>query len=36
VPFVSMKNEPESTDPLVLRARYSRALSKLLRLYGKP
>jgi hypothetical protein len=32
VPFVSMNNEPESTDPLVLRGRYSRALTRLLEL----
>jgi hypothetical protein len=29
VPFVSMNNEPESTDPAVLRDRYSRALNRL-------
>lgn len=33
VPFVSMPNEPESTDPLVLRDRYARALGRLLELY---
>jgi hypothetical protein len=33
VPFVSMNNEPESTDPLVLRARYAGALGRLLELY---
>jgi hypothetical protein len=33
VPFVSMPNEPESTDPVVLRDRYSRALGRLLELY---
>jgi len=33
VPFVSMNNEPESTDPLVLRERYARALGRLLQLY---
>ena len=32
VPFVSMNNEPESTDPAVLRARYARALGRLLEL----
>jgi hypothetical protein len=32
VPFVSMNNEPESTDPLVLRDRYARALGRLLEL----
>lgn len=32
VPFVSMPNEPESTDPGVLRERYSRALNRLLAL----
>ena len=30
VPFVSMPNEPESSDPAVLRERYSRALVRLL------
>jgi hypothetical protein len=29
IPFVSMNNEPESTDPAVLRARYGRALGRL-------
>jgi hypothetical protein len=29
VPFVSMNNEPESTDPAVLRDRYARALGRL-------
>ena len=33
VPFVSMNNEPESTDPAVLRERYARALGRLLDLY---
>ena len=33
VPFVSMHNEPESTDPLVLRARYAGALGRLMELY---
>jgi hypothetical protein len=33
VPFVSMNNEPESTDPAVLRERYARALGRLLELY---
>jgi hypothetical protein len=33
VPFVSMNNEPESTDPLVLRGRYATALGRLLELY---
>jgi len=32
VPFVSMNNEPESTDPVVLRDRYARALGRLLEL----
>jgi len=30
VPFVSMPNEPESTDPAVLGARYGDALRRLL------
>ncbi len=29
VPFVSMNNEPESTDPVVLGDRYARALGRL-------
>ena len=29
VPFVSMNNEPESTDPAVLGARYAAALGRL-------
>lgn len=29
VPFVSMNNEPESTDPVVLEARYAAALGQL-------
>jgi hypothetical protein len=29
VPFVSMNNEPESTDPIVLEARYAAALERL-------
>ncbi len=33
VPFVSMPNEPESTDQAVLRSRYGRALGRLLELY---
>jgi hypothetical protein len=33
VPFVSMDNEPESTDPLVLRDRYAGALGRLMELY---
>jgi hypothetical protein len=33
VPFVSMANEPESSDPAVLRERYSQALLRLLDLY---
>lgn len=33
VPFVSMNNEPESTDPAVLRWRYARALGRLLQLF---
>ncbi len=32
VPFVSMNNEPESTDPLVLRDRYADALGRLMEL----
>jgi hypothetical protein len=32
VPFVAMPNEPESTDPSVLRARYAGALGRLLEL----
>jgi hypothetical protein len=32
IPFVSMNNEPESTDPAVLRERYGRALTRLLHL----
>jgi hypothetical protein len=35
VPFVSMNNEPESTDPGALRERYAAALGRLLELYGK-
>lgn len=35
VPFVSMNNEPESIDPVVLRQRYSCALSRLLDLYQR-
>jgi hypothetical protein len=33
VPFVSMNNEPESTDPAILRERYAAALGRLLELY---
>jgi hypothetical protein len=33
VPFVSMLNEPESSDPGVLRERYARALNCLMDLY---
>jgi hypothetical protein len=33
VPFVSMPNEPESTDAVVLHDRYARALGRLLELY---
>jgi hypothetical protein len=29
VPFVSMNNEPESTDPAVLEDRYAAALGRL-------
>ena len=36
VPFVSMNNEPESTDPAVLRARYGTALQRLLQLSRPP
>jgi len=32
VPFVSMNNEPESADPLVLRGRYAGALGRLMEL----
>jgi hypothetical protein len=32
VPFASMPNEPESSDPAVLRDRYARALQRLLEL----
>lgn len=32
VPFVSMNNEPESADPIVLGARYEQALGRLLQL----
>ena len=35
VPFVSMLNEPESTDPVVLGVRYGAALTRLLDLYGR-
>jgi len=35
VPFVSMDNEPESTDPEVLGDRYGRALRRLLELYTR-
>ncbi len=33
VPYVTMRNEPESTDPMVLDARYGEALRTLKRLY---
>jgi hypothetical protein len=33
VPFVSMDNEPESSDPLILRDRYAGALGRLMELY---
>lgn len=33
VPFVTMNNEPESTDPIVLDGRYGDALGKLFELY---
>jgi hypothetical protein len=33
VPFVTMHNEPESTDPLVLGPRYRRALGRLRELF---
>jgi hypothetical protein len=36
VPFVSMFNEPESTDPVVLGARYAQALGRLLELRRSP
>jgi hypothetical protein len=29
VPFVTMNNEPESTDPAVLEQRYASALGRL-------
>ncbi len=32
VPFVSMSNEPESSDPVVLHDRYARALGRLMEL----
>jgi hypothetical protein len=35
VGFVSMLNEPESTDPTVLGARYAASLGRLLDLYGR-
>jgi len=35
VPYVTMPNEPESTDPLVLDARYGEALRALKRLYDR-
>jgi hypothetical protein len=35
VPFVSMNNEPETTDPVALRQRYARALGRLLHLYHR-
>jgi hypothetical protein len=34
VPFVTMNNEPESTDPVVLEKRYGNALNKLFELYN--
>ncbi len=34
VPFVSMLNEPESTDPAILGERYARALGRLRALYA--
>jgi hypothetical protein len=36
VPFVSMNNEPESTDPAVLEERYSAALDRLWALRSAP
>ena len=36
VPFVTMNNEPESTDPAVLEERYSTALGVLWALTGGP
>jgi hypothetical protein len=36
VPFVSMHNEPESTDPVVLEARYASALGELWALTREP
>lgn len=35
IPFVTMNNEPESTDPKVLEPRYGEALAKLWELYAK-
>jgi hypothetical protein len=35
VPFVSMNNEPESTDPAVLEERYSTALGRLWALWSE-
>jgi hypothetical protein len=35
VPFVSMNNEPESTDPVVLEERYSAALGRLWSLWSE-
>ncbi len=35
VPFVSMLNEPELTDPVVLGERYGRALRRLRERYGR-
>jgi hypothetical protein len=35
VPFVTMNNEPESTDPVVLEARYSAALERLWSLWSE-
>jgi hypothetical protein len=36
IPFVSMNNEPESTDALVLRQRYATALGRLRELFLLP
>lgn len=35
IPFVTMNNEPESTDSVVLAKRYDEALGKLYKLYEK-
>jgi hypothetical protein len=35
VPFVTMNNEPESTDPAVLEERYAAALGRLWQLWSE-